>query len=738
MATYSISVLSTSGTGNGYRFSGNDKNGSISSSTSNPTININAGDTINFTFSNSTSHPFTVGGTTISGESATGGYYSTPTSESYTFSSAMTYTYVCNVHSSMTGSIIASSSSGTTTTTTTAAPTTTTTTTTTATTAGPTTTTTTTTTASPATTTTTTTTTTTAAPDGTATTTTTASPSLTTTTTTTTLAPSISDSGWTITRRRSDTFKDASTFFTFDAPTGSENLSIVDVELQTQKVDQAVSASTGWIEKTATTKTGSVPAINDPNRRRINNIDTTNLSVGMLVTGNNIPGNTVISNIDNNSSTITVSNAVEGESSDLEGTLDFVEYIPPKRVKMIDLPYIDYTRLSDLPATCQPASFSARFNNPKDAGITYEGNTIFSAYCGRYFSARWSVNVRQRVTRLKENEDGSDLIDVPTTVDHGYQLWISDTPCVEDAPNNASSGPNQIDIPPPEFVGGEQNASSSSASMTMIPFHADREKLLASTLTVTAGDSEITGSVTFEGEFFTMLWNVPEEKKIEIEYPSNSVVDKATYDLYGYSFEVKDPSKAGWRQFAEYTDDNSAPSGCYDPHWKGFDAQWGDDSDRGEDQTVIRGNQGREYMAGEPLNANYKSDKEVTDWVEYNYPEKYIPVGYNLPPGTVLPIPASDLVGPGFLRSYEYEFRVRAIYKVTKVTQTGYEFSYNMYTNPEVDGNTGGLGNFAVATNIVCMGRVSRARNANFGSGGTTIFNSEQEDPNNPFAPPEE
>ena len=51
----------------------------------------------------------------------------------------------------------------------------------------------------------------------------------------------------------------------------SENLSIVDVELQTQKVDQEVTTSAGWIEKTATTKTGSVPAINDPNRRRINN-----------------------------------------------------------------------------------------------------------------------------------------------------------------------------------------------------------------------------------------------------------------------------------------------------------------------------------------------------------------------------------------------------------------------------------------------------------------------------------
>ena len=72
---------------------------------------VTVGDTINFTFSNSTSHPFTISGTTISGESATGGYYSTPTAESYTFSSTMTYTYVCNVHSSMTGSIIASAAS---------------------------------------------------------------------------------------------------------------------------------------------------------------------------------------------------------------------------------------------------------------------------------------------------------------------------------------------------------------------------------------------------------------------------------------------------------------------------------------------------------------------------------------------------------------------------------------------------------------------------------------------------
>jgi hypothetical protein len=43
MATYNITVLSSSSSGNGYRFSGTDKSGSISSSTSNPTINITTG-----------------------------------------------------------------------------------------------------------------------------------------------------------------------------------------------------------------------------------------------------------------------------------------------------------------------------------------------------------------------------------------------------------------------------------------------------------------------------------------------------------------------------------------------------------------------------------------------------------------------------------------------------------------------------------------------------------------------
>ena len=97
MATFNITVLSTSSTSNGYRFSGVDRNGAISG-TNNETINVNANDTINFTFYNSSSHPFSLAGTSISGKSATGGYYSYPSYASHTFTTGGTYIYDCDVH----------------------------------------------------------------------------------------------------------------------------------------------------------------------------------------------------------------------------------------------------------------------------------------------------------------------------------------------------------------------------------------------------------------------------------------------------------------------------------------------------------------------------------------------------------------------------------------------------------------------------------------------------------------
>jgi plastocyanin len=706
MATYNISVLSTSSSANGYRFSGNDRNGTINSSTNNPTININTGDTINFTFSNSTSHPFTIGGTTISGESATGGYYSTPTSDSYTFSSAMTYTYVCNVHSSMTGSIIAASSSGTTTTTT-AAPTTTTTTTTTATTAAPTTTTTTTTTASP--TTTTTTTTTTAAPDGTATTTTTASPSLTTTTTTTTLAPSTSDSGWVITGRRSDTSKDASTFFTFAAPTGAENLSIVDVELQTQTVDQAVTTSNEWVAKTPTTKTGSVPAINDPNRRRINNIDTTNLSVGMLVAGNNIPSDTVITDVDNNSSTITVSNAVEGESSEQEGTITFEEWIPPKKRKFNDLPYIDYTPANRLPDSCSTSVF-CEFNKVGNTQVKVEGDQnnmrLSAGINGPYVNeARWSANLRQRVIRLKSilgvNEEGQSagvLVDVPTSKSWSHSVFMTHNICNGEIGLNNPLSAGEADIPPAAFEGGEMNATNSSASMTKAnPYSDQLQPEPATILSLTGGgDKEVTVIVTIVvRQDFIMHWKVPATTNVKIDYSGQNIGE---YDLYGYSFEVQDNTKGGWRQFAEYTADTPAPSGCegtQNPKFAGFLTSFGDDTqDRGKDQTVIRGHNGRVYIPGEPLMAVYQSLNEITDFVEFDPSlEKHRIEGVG---------PVREYIE--FDRSPDYTFRVRTIFR--RLIDNNAVYIYIDSGNTSTD--------YAVKQSYHLLGGLYRARNPDF------------------------
>ena len=253
MATYNITVLSSSSSGNGYRFSGTDESGSISSSTNNPTINITTGDTINFTFSNMSNHPFRIAGTTITGNSANGGYYgNNSTYASYTFSSAMTYAYNCTVHgNSMAGSIISSAASTTTTTTT-------------STTSTSTSTTSTSTTSTTATPTNTTTTTTTDAPDDTITTT--------TTTTTTTIIPTNDDGDlpvWDgnykyfiyvfqsgssmppgisggVTRSGSSSFLNRNNFWDNWLPDG---LSYVDVELQWQIAGINVSGRQGWEDR---------------------------------------------------------------------------------------------------------------------------------------------------------------------------------------------------------------------------------------------------------------------------------------------------------------------------------------------------------------------------------------------------------------------------------------------------------------------------------------------------------
>ena len=58
MATYNITILGTSDT-TGYKFSGSDFNGTIDSNSYDPTLTIEDGDSITFTFSQAAlSHPF--------------------------------------------------------------------------------------------------------------------------------------------------------------------------------------------------------------------------------------------------------------------------------------------------------------------------------------------------------------------------------------------------------------------------------------------------------------------------------------------------------------------------------------------------------------------------------------------------------------------------------------------------------------------------------------------------------
>ena len=58
MAIYDITALNTSSTSNGWRFSGTDRNGTINSSTANPTITVEWGDRIDLEVETSCSaHP---------------------------------------------------------------------------------------------------------------------------------------------------------------------------------------------------------------------------------------------------------------------------------------------------------------------------------------------------------------------------------------------------------------------------------------------------------------------------------------------------------------------------------------------------------------------------------------------------------------------------------------------------------------------------------------------------------
>ena len=629
MATYNISVLATSSSGSGYRFSGTDKNGTISSSTNNPTINITVGDTINFTFSNTTSHPFTITGTTIDGESATAGDYSTPTSESYTFSSTMTYTYFCEVHGSMTGSIIASAASATTTTTT-AAPTTTTTTTlapsattttTTTTTSAPsaTTTTTTTTTAPSAATTTTTTT---AAPDGTAattTTTTTSSPSETTTTTTTN-APFIPDTinpalpnDWQIFNMNSiaSTGFPSEFFHFFKRIVGLDNLLISDVEFEYKKEGETIWSTKYFHYKDAAYV--QLPSENLSEKNKPASIEGILHSIGRATAKRSISSGG-ISFYEFSSLYTSAGSPTRHDDRDVK-ILSNGKFL----VQVLDMP-----------------NWVGEFNP-----VFYKSKIVnLKAYIGGDESYYRDVE-----GALRDPADDNTL-----STDHRYGRIQSGRigPLIIDIPDDDHGGLSNITHLETRVTGTSQTNDSIFGSISF-----------GSTL----HNSKLRFGIT--GQYASVSWNVPEDKQIIFDYSNsrywsrrgigderNGFTNNDTYDLWGYEIEVKKEGESEWKDWI-----------VLDPSTRLSDLGelWGEgDTGGDETPTCLKGRDGKEYESG----------SRITIWLGNN------PYGNMQKPRSDLFAAASDAdiasnpykyqqeIGQAkFKKSYLYYPRIRAVYK---------------------------------------------------------------------------
>ena len=445
----------------------------------------------------------------------------------------------------------------------------------------------------------------------------------------------------------------------------------------------------------------------------------------MKVGGVSIPADATITNISDTGvgEDITLSVPVTTGDGATGVELIFEEFIPRKKVKFGDLTYIDYTPGDILPSTCS-TSVSCSFNKVRNRNVSVGGdanNMRLSINSGRLYAQEinWGVSLRQRVVRLKGfpgvNEGGepeSQLIDVPTSRRWSHQVFMGHSLCTGDAydTNRPTSG-GYDDIPPPEFEGGEMNSTSSFASMTKENPYSGSTDGGNTTLSLTGGgDKEVTAVVTIkEGMDFTMMWTVPQTPKFTMEYSESSILDRVDYDLYGYSFEVKDPIESGWRQFVEYTDDTPAPSGCdgyLNPKFEGFLTQFGGDSDRGEDQTVIRGHSGRVYLPGEQLIAVYESYQAVTDWVEVDKSqEPHVIVGIGPYRGEI-----------EFGRSRDYTFRVRAIYKASSILKDGSVFNSLVYAN-----SAGESTDYWVKQSYAILGGVYLAQNPDFSSTPLTI-----------------
>jgi plastocyanin len=582
MATYNITVLSSSSSGNGYRFSGTDENGSISSSTSNPTINISAGDTVNFTFSNGSNHPFRIAGTTITGNSANGGYYgNNSTYASYTFSSAMTYAYECTVHgNSMAGSVIASAASttpaNTTTTSTTATPTNTTTTSTTAT------------------------------PSNTTTTSTTATP---TNNTTTTQAPTPTNTStnWKLTSRRLDNFSPPSTLFSIHSDEIT-SLTVEKIEIETQVVDDTVQDNQPWITP-------------------------------------------------------------EEDKTLIRRYWDYPE-----------LGYVEFTTDDDLPSTVQVPSLEVEMTPVSDLNIFRRSQADIwstSIDTSSYFGIKWDFKIESQVVRLITNpNDSSELISEPLTKFYEGQLKNSQQPCSKLPDDSVTILGETIDIPPEPYEGGEMNATHVECRM-----YTDTNNHSSSFEVRAVANSEVSAVASVSRKKFHLWWNVPADTKIvfrttELDWIGESspswkddvdfLEQNREYNLYGYSFEVKDPRTGLWVKLWEPTDDEPLYNDCEGDPWF-YGGKYG------PNQNVIRGDDGLPHPAGTQLSVHLED--ALREWfgdLLYYYPRDH---------SSSVEIQLNGYKEPiKFPRTPDYEFRVRAIYLHQKlVTVTEHTFPDGTY-----------------------------------------------------------
>ena len=136
------------------------------------------------------------------------------------------------------------------------------------------------------------------------------------------------------------------------------------------------------------TETGDVPAPDDPNHDQITNLDTSDLAVGMTVTGTNIPAGATIASIDSANNTITLSAPVTTGTGTVGDTLTFGTYHFTKVIDVKDgsddpqddiaegIKRITFADRIELKGSASNPSFDLTFRNRTRVAASQETQTL--------------------------------------------------------------------------------------------------------------------------------------------------------------------------------------------------------------------------------------------------------------------------------------------------------------------------------------------------------------------------